>query len=98
MKISPAEMAKQAENAERFLKQLANGKRLMVLCVLSEGELSVSDLNQQIPISQSALSQHLAKLRDAGFVTTRRESQTIYYQLSDPRVKTIIQDLYALFC
>ena len=98
MKISPTEMAKQAENAERFLKQLANGKRLMVLCVLSEGELSVSDLNQQIPISQSALSQHLAKLRDAGFVTTRRESQTIYYQLSDPRVKTIIQDLYALFC
>lgn len=98
MKISPTEMAKQADNAERFLKQLANGKRLMVLCVLSEGELSVSDLNQQIPISQSALSQHLAKLRDAGFVTTRRESQTIYYQLSDPRVKTIIQDLYALFC
>lgn len=98
MKISPAEMAKHASDAESFLKQLANSKRLMVLCVLSQGELSVSDLNEQIPISQSALSQHLAKLRDAGFVSTRRESQTIYYQLSDPRVKTIIDSLYTLFC
>lgn len=98
MKISPKEMAGQADNAEQFLKQLANAKRLMVLCALSEGELSVSELNEQIPISQSALSQHLAKLRDAGFVSTRRESQTIYYQLSDPRVNAIIQSLYTLFC
>lgn len=98
MKISAGEMAENADSVEKFLKQLANAKRLMVLCVLSEGELSVSELNEQIPISQSALSQHLAKLRDAGFVSTRRESQTIYYQLSDPRAKVIIQSLYTLFC
>ena len=95
MKISPAEMADQAE---RFLKKLANSNRLMVLCVLIEGELSVGELNELVPISQSALSQHLAKLRDAGFVSTRRESQTIYYQLADPRVKVIIESLYTMFC
>ena len=91
-------MAENALDAEHFLKQLANGKRLMLLCVLLEGEQSVGELNTQIPISQSALSQHLARLREAGFVSTRRESQTIYYQLADPRVKTLIRDLYAMFC
>jgi ArsR family transcriptional regulator, virulence genes transcriptional regulator len=98
VKISPAKMAENAFDAEQFLKQLANGKRLMLLCVLLEGEQSVGELNAQIPISQSALSQHLARLREAGFVSTRRESQTIYYQLADPRVKTLIRDLYAMFC
>ncbi len=98
MKISPAEMAVQAESAEQFLKKLANSNRLMVLCLLIEGERSVGELNELVPISQSALSQHLAKLRDAGFVSTRRESQTIFYQLADPRVKVIIEHLYAMFC
>lgn len=98
MKINPADMAKNAVQAEQFLKQLANGNRLMLLCTLLEGEKSVSELNEQVPVSQSSLSQHLAKLREAGFVSTRRESQTIYYQLADPRVKTVIQDLYSLFC
>ena len=98
MKISPTEMAAQADNAERFLKQIANSNRLMVLCVLVEGERSVGELNELVPISQSALSQHLAKLRDAGFVSTRRESQTIYYQLADPRVKVLLESLYSMFC
>ncbi|MFA7554665.1 MAG: metalloregulator ArsR/SmtB family transcription factor [Spongiibacteraceae bacterium] len=98
MKINPADMAKNAVQAEQFLKQLANGNRLMLLCTLLEGEKSVSELNEQVLVSQSSLSQHLAKLREAGFVSTRRESQTIYYQLADPRVKTVIQDLYSLFC
>lgn len=98
MNISPTQMAKHADDAEQFLKELANAKRLMTLCVLAEGERSVSELNELIPISQSALSQHLARLREAGFVSTRRESQTIYYQLSDPRVKAIVGDLYQLFC
>jgi len=70
----------------------------MVLCILLEGEVSVGELNEQLPISQSALSQHLAKLREAGFVSTRRESQTIFYQLSDPRVERVIKDLYRMFC
>jgi ArsR family transcriptional regulator, virulence genes transcriptional regulator len=98
MKISPAKMAENSASAELFLKQLANSSRLMVLCSLVEGERSVTELNEQVPISQSALSQHLAKLREAGFVTTRRESRTIYYQLSDARVKTIVEDLYQMFC
>ena len=98
MKISPSEMANQAENAEKFLKQIANSNRLMVLCVLVEGEKSVGELNDLVPVSQSALSQHLAKLRDAGFVSTRRESQTIFYQLADPRVKVLLESLYAMFC
>lgn len=98
MKINPADMAKNASQAEQFLKQLANGNRLMVLCTLLEGEMSVGELNEQVPVSQSSLSQHLAKLREAGFVSTRRESQTIYYQLADPRIKKVIQDLYAMFC
>lgn len=98
MKISPVEMASQAKNAEKFLKQIANSNRLMVLCVLVEGEKSVGELNDLIPVSQSALSQHLAKLREAGFVSTRRESQTIFYQLADPRVKALLESLYTMFC
>lgn len=98
MKISIPEMSKRSAEAEAFLKQMANRKRLMILCVLSEGELSVSELNKKVPLSQSALSQHLAKLRDAGFVETRRESQCIYYRLIDPRVEVVIRDLYRLFC
>jgi len=98
MDISLDEMLHRSSEAEAFLKQLANSKRLMILCVLSEGELSVGELNQRVPLSQSALSQHLAKLRTVGFVDTRRESQSIYYRLADPRVEMIIQNLYQVFC
>jgi DNA-binding transcriptional ArsR family regulator len=98
MKIELADMLSRSTEAESFLKQLANSKRLMILCVLSEGELSVGELNQRVPLSQSALSQHLAKLRAVGFVSTRRESQSIFYQLADPRVVSIIHNLYQVFC
>lgn len=98
MKIKLEDMLSRSSEAEAFLKQIANSKRLMILCVLSEGELSVNELNQRVPLSQSALSQHLAKLRAVGFVSTRREAQSIYYQLADPRVATIIQHLYQVFC
>jgi len=98
MKISITEMAERSAEAEVFLKQLANSKRLMILCVLSEGELSVGELNERVPLSQSALSQHLGKLREAGFVATRRESQMIKYRLTDPRVEKIILSLYQVFC
>ena len=98
MKIEIEDMLSRSSEAESFLKQLANSKSLMILCVLSEGELSVGELNQRVPLSQSALSQHLAKLRAVGFVSTRRESQSIYYQLADPRVVSIIHSLYQVFC
>jgi len=98
MDIDIAELAAHADEAESLLKGLSNSNRLMVLCALSEGELSVTELNQRIPLSQSALSQHLATLRRGGMVATRRESQTIYYRLNDPKVSVIIEALHGMFC
>ncbi len=86
------------DEAARLLKALGNPHRLMVLCALVEGEKSVSELNQRVLLSQSALSQHLAKFRQEGLVETRRESQTIYYRISDPNALEIIRTLYRLFC
>jgi ArsR family transcriptional regulator, virulence genes transcriptional regulator len=84
--------------AEELLKALANGNRLMILCELKDGERSVSALERVVPLTQSALSQHLAKLREGGFVATRREAQTIYYRLADARVTRLIEVLHELFC
>lgn len=77
----------------RILKAMANAKRLQILCLLGEQELSVTQLNQRLDLSQSALSQHLAILRQQALVTTRRDSQTIYYSLASQTVKAIIQAL-----
>lgn len=84
--------------AEELLKALANGHRLMILCELLNGERSVTALEDVVPLSQSALSQHLAKLREGGFVATRREAQTIYYSLADARAARLIEVLHELFC
>ncbi len=97
-KMYKEHMADNAQQAADFLKRLANPNRLMVLCTLADKEMSVGELNNEIPLSQSALSQHLSVLRDAGIVSTRRESQTIYYQLADKRVLQIIIPLYDIFC
>ena len=91
-------MHRNAGEAVRLLKSLANESRLMVMCVLAEGELSVGKLNDRIDLSQSSLSQHLAVLREQGLVKTRRESQTIYYSLSDTPAIGLIQKLYEIFC
>jgi DNA-binding transcriptional ArsR family regulator len=95
---SPQQMARNAGEAARFLRALANESRLMVLCTLAEGESSVSGLLERVPLSQSALSQHLAVLRREGLVATRREAQTIHYRLADARVQRLIPVLYDLFC
>ncbi len=87
-----------AARAATMLRALGNTNRLMVLCSLNEGEQSVGALNERIPLSQSALSQHLAKLREEGLVATRRESQTIYYRIADPIVYEIIETLYGRYC
>lgn len=87
-------IADNADEAERFLRALANRNRLMVLCSLVPGELSVSSLHERVPLSQSALSQHLAVLRNQGLVTTRREAQAIHYRIADARV----QKLMPLLC
>ncbi|MFT5675409.1 MAG: DNA-binding transcriptional ArsR family regulator [Paraglaciecola sp.] len=92
------QLAANASEAESFLKLLANKNRLMILCSLIDKECSVSELNLKIPLGQSALSQHLASLRKNNLVATRREAQTIFYTVSDNRVKEVIKKLYEIFC
>ena len=92
------QMRRNAETVSDFLKSLANENRLLVLCALLEGEQSVSELNAHVDLSASALSQHLAWLREGGLVQTRREAQTIYYSLADARVKDVLAILKKLFC
>lgn len=91
-------MQVQACEAAGFLKILANERRLMILCELLKGERSVGELEDIVGLSQSALSQHLARLRSSQLVKTRRESQTIYYRIADPGVTKIIGALYDLYC
>lgn len=91
-------LAENAQQVAAILKQLANPYRLMILCCISNGEQTVSDLNAQIDLSQSALSQHLAKLRASNIVTTRRESQTIYYQIANQKIKYLLEVLQQQFC
>lgn len=98
MNIRLAELAPKAAEAESFLKALANRHRLMVLCELHKGEHSVTRLQEAVGLSQSSLSQHLARLREDNLVKTRRESQTIYYSLANQNVSRVIGLLYELFC
>lgn len=92
------DMLQQSTQAAVFLKALSNENRLMILCHILDQELSVTALNEKLPLSQSALSQHLAVLRKDGLVSTRRESQTIFYSIGDTRVKELIKTLHSLFC
>lgn len=97
-RIDPADFQAAAGEASRLLKALSNEKRLMILCRLGEEELPVSVLVAASGLSQSALSQHLARLRDEGLVATRREAQSIFYRISDPAVLRVIAVLAALYC
>jgi len=98
MMLDMDKMHENAADAEQFLKLMANKNRLMILCTLNQGELSVTELNQIIPLAQSALSQHLASLRKSNLVETRREAQTIYYRIVDQRVSAMLNALYEMFC
>jgi ArsR family transcriptional regulator len=90
---------KQAVDVADILRALANERRLMILCKLVEcGECNVSALAQAVGLSQSALSQHLAKMREEGLVTFRRESQTLWYRIADPRIEQLFATLHRLFC
>ena len=91
-------MQAHAKEAADLLKKLANEHRLLVLCTLINGERSVGELNALMPLSQSSLSQHLASLRQAGLVKTRRESQTIYYSLRGEHAIKVIAVLQSLYC
>jgi DNA-binding transcriptional ArsR family regulator len=91
-------MRKHSGAAARLMRSLANRQRLLVLCALTEGELSVSELNRRVTLSQSALSQHLAVLRSEQLVSTRRDAQTIYYSLADGPAVRVLQLLHDEFC
>ncbi len=88
-----------ADGVAALLKAMGNGRRLMVLCKLVEhGEMTVTDLAGAVALSQSALSQHLAKMRDEGLVAFRREGQTLWYRIADPRTEALLATLYQLYC
>ncbi|SHG48947.1 DNA-binding transcriptional regulator, ArsR family [Bradyrhizobium erythrophlei] len=92
-------LAKQAGEAAQLLKLLGNEKRLLVLCFLAaRGEMTVGELVGVAKLSQSALSQHLARLRADGLVTFRRTSQTLHYRIADKRALRIIQVLKEIYC
>lgn len=92
-------LKRQAKMVTRLLKAIANPNRLMILCSLMEKErLSVGELNTSLPLSQSALSQHLAILRRDGLVRTEREAQSIHYLIADEKIAVLVATLYHLYC
>ena len=97
-KMLPERLEKKAGEAEAFLRSLASRHRLMILCSLLDGELSVGELGSRLVMTQSNLSRHLAMLRDEGLVGTRRERTTIYYRITSERVLPILAELYRMFC
>ncbi|MFD0848117.1 ArsR/SmtB family transcription factor [Sphingosinicella xenopeptidilytica] len=97
--IDLATFERKAGALAQTLKAIGNGRRLMMLCKLVEhGERTVGDLAADVGLSQSALSQHLAKMRDEGLVAFRRESQTLWYRIADPRIEALLAELYKLYC
>ena len=97
--FDPVTFQQKASEVANILQALANERRLMILCKLVEwGEANVTSLAQAVGLSQSALSQHLAKMRDEGIVTFRRESQTLWYRIADPRIEQLFATLHGLFC
>lgn len=91
-------MEENAPQAVALLKAMANERRLFILCLLLEGELSVGQIAEKLELSQSALSQHLGWLRKDELVSTRKESQTVFYSLNSEEVKSVIQLLHDLYC
>jgi len=91
-------MAGSADRASTLMKTLGHSGRLMILCNLADGELSVGDLAERLDMSQSSLSQHLARMRSEGLVDSRRESQTVYYRLMEGDARSVIESLYEIYC
>lgn len=91
-------MRKAAQEATSVLRALANEDRLLLLCQLSQGEKSVSELEELLDIRQPTLSQQLGVLRTEGLVNTRRDGKRIYYSVADINVLTLLKTLYALYC
>jgi DNA-binding transcriptional ArsR family regulator len=90
---------KAAAEVAAVLRAIANERRLMIVCKLVEwGEGNVNALAETVGLSQSALSQHLARMRDEGLVTYRRDSQTLWYRIADPRIEDLLATLHKLYC
>ncbi len=96
--LEPVDMIAQAQAASAFLKALAHEGRLMILCHLSSGEKSVSELERLLGSRQAAVSQQLARLRLEGIVSCRRDGKTIYYALQDEKAARLIAVVYDIFC
>jgi len=91
-------MAGNAKRASDFLKALAHESRLMMLCILAEGEKSVSELEEHLGLRQPTVSQQLARLRADGLVTTRRDGKIVYYSVASDEARTIVGAVYDVFC
>jgi len=97
--FDPVTFHQKASEVAKILQALANERRLMILCKLVEwGEGNVNALAETVGLSQSALSQHLAKMRDEGLVTYRRDSQTLWYRIADTRIEDLLATLHKLYC
>lgn len=96
--IPLAEFENRAEEAESFLRSIASRHRLMILCTLMDGEISVGDMAGKLNLSQSNLSRHLATLREEQLVATRRDGTAIYYRIASDRVRPILGELHRMFC
>jgi ArsR family transcriptional regulator len=97
-KLAPKDMLVQATAAANFLKALSHEGRLMILCHLSSGEKSVTELEHLLDSRQAAVSQQLARLRLEGLVSCRRDGKTIFYSIQDPKVSQTIALVYDMFC
>lgn len=96
--IEIGRLERKAAQASNLLKALSNPRRLMILCRLAMGEQSVGELERQVRLSQSSLSQHLAVLRRSNLVATRRDARTIYYRFASPEAEAVMMVLYDLYC
>lgn len=91
-------IGRRAEEVAGFLKGFANSHRLLILCILAEGERSVTELIAATGLAQTSISQHLAKLREEGIVAVRRDHRTLYYRIEHPAVAELMATLYRHFC
>ena len=97
--VDVQELENKAADIATLLKAMGNERRLVILCELvAHGEMSVGSMVKSIGLGQSALSQHLAKMREEGIVATRREGQTIWYRIAEPRVEELMAILHQLYC
>jgi len=95
---SPDALKRNATRAEGLLKELANARRLMILCSLTSGEKTVRELAEASDLSQSAVSQHLSRLREAGMVAADKRGQSVYYRIQSMEAQALISMLYLMYC